>query len=145
MKPVVPLQQPRQSLRVLHELVDRYPKLDPVLVSKGYRDFVNTNEVRGPTELLEAFFERAENARTSERTNPHSPEGEKAKEKPYRIGWYLNCYETSPEEVERMISEGMAHSEIVAELEAAEHNDAIGPPGSVDHGGSRSPMGGHDE
>jgi len=80
---------------VLHELVDRYPKLDPVLVSKGYRDFVNTNEVRGPTELPKEFFERAEQARARERMNPHSPEGEKAKERPFSVEWYLSCYTTS--------------------------------------------------
>jgi hypothetical protein len=121
----------RALSKFVNSMMRQFPQVDAVSVCERFRERVDSSiePIRSHQALLTTFFEKAaedgkkRSESPMEPLNPHSPEGEKAKEKPYNFRWYATFYAwpgLTEEDYERVVAEGKAegktHSDIVEDL-----------------------------
>jgi hypothetical protein len=117
----------RALSKFVNSMMRQFPQVDAVSVCERFRERVDSSiePIRSHQALLTTFFEKAaedgkkRSESPMEPLNPHSPEGERAKEKPYHFRWYATFYPLpglTEEDYKRMVAEAKTDSDVLEDL-----------------------------
>ena len=106
----------RNVAEVLPELLARFPSVNPVDACRKYPDKVTGRTIRDHSKYLAGHFKMEAEEIASESPHPHSPEAERAREKPNPYRWFAAFYDVDEATYRRMVDSGMTQTEMVAAL-----------------------------